>query len=430
MKPHNLLIVEDNYALASALAAAASQTGARTGIAPSAALARKMLGESKPPYTGMVLDIGLPDMNGLSFLESLPESCRPPTLVITAHGELENTIQAKKLGVLEFFPKPLDFTAFKAALENLPGPTNERDKPQEVVPAFIGAAPSMRPVFQQIAQACASDIPVLVSGETGTGKSIVAQLVQRNSAREGQPRRIFHPSRSDQPSDIRAELDAAKGGSLLVEDIAALNGDSQAEFLRQWEKEPAGFPRILAVSNGNLREQVGAGEFRSDLYYRLQVLEIHLPPLRERMQDLLSLFTYFLARLQPGHAWQPSDGASQLVMDYGWPGNLRELHNVASFAVAACHPGTVVQPSHLPPYLVSPQQGRIVKTTDILDEALDQWLNIGGGLPPYRELAGELERRLLERLLPRFDGKLARLANELGANRSTLRKKLRVGRAP
>ena len=171
MKPKKILIVEDNRALGAALAAASSQTGASTELVATASLARKELESAQEPFTAMVLDIGLPNQNGLELLESLPESCRPPTIVITAHGELDNTIHARKLGVLAFFPKPLDFGAFKEALGNLPVPIKDEVGEDTPHSTFIGAAPAMRPVFQQIAQACASDVPVLISGETGTGKS-------------------------------------------------------------------------------------------------------------------------------------------------------------------------------------------------------------------------------------------------------------------
>lgn len=425
MKAKKILIVEDNRALGMALAAATSQTGARTELVASASLARKELETAREPFTAMILDIGLPDQNGLSFLESLPESCRPPTIVITAHGELENTIQARKLGVLAFFPKPLDFPAFKEALVNLPMPKPVSEPEESPHSTFIGAAPSMRPVFQQIAQACASDVPVLITGETGTGKSLTAQIIQRDGM-DGKPQpKAFNPAPENQCKDLTKALEEARGRSLVLENVGSLEKGAQAELVGRWEGNAGAFPRILATCSGNLREAVEAGTFRSDLYYRLQVLEIHMPPLRERMGDVDSLFSYFLGQLQPGRGLQAHKDVSGQLLQYDWPGNLRELRNVASFAVTASTPGTTILHTHLPEYLTGGRVKPSVAVTDSLDGALDQWLDRDGNLPPYKELADELERRLLGRLMPRFDGKLARLAKQMGANRSTLRKKLR-----
>ena len=143
------------------------------------------------------------------------------------------------------------------------------------------------------------------------------------------------------------------------------------------------------------------------------------------MGDLDSLFSYFLGQLQPGRGLQADKGVSEYLAKYDWPGNLRELRNVASFAITASTPGTVILPVHLPEYLMD-CPGRPAKVQDEpLDGALEQWLDREYPLPPYRELADELERRLIGKLLPKFDGKLARLAKEMSANRSTLRKKLR-----
>ena len=160
-----VLIVEDERALALAFAAAVRQSGAASELAPTAAQARKKLRDAGP-FDAIILDIGLPDENGLAFLESLPATMRLPVIVVTAHGEIGNTIAARKLGVREFFTKPLDFESFTLALAELlrETPATAPGKTSGEVPesAFIGAAPAMRTVFRHIAQACASDEPVLI----------------------------------------------------------------------------------------------------------------------------------------------------------------------------------------------------------------------------------------------------------------------------
>ena len=229
-----ILIVEDKHALSLALAAAVKQAGFEGDAAPTAALARKALC-SKRRYEAMILDVGLPDQNGLKFLESLPTAQRPPTIVITAHGEIENTIAARKLGVIDFLPKPLDFAEFqnvlRRATKSVPDPRNSGAESFEAV-AFVGAAPSMRPVFQQIAHCCASDDPVLVKGDTGTGKSHAARLIQGNSMRQGPSETlVIGPTTSS--GLLNTTLKRAEEGVLILDEIAFMNPDTQAELVRQ-----------------------------------------------------------------------------------------------------------------------------------------------------------------------------------------------------
>ena len=187
MKSTRLLIVEDEHALARALAATVEQAGAESDIAATASRARHLLGAGKESYAAMILDIGLPDQNGLAFLDSMGENFDLPTIVITAHGEIQNTIAARKLGVLEFFQKPLDFESFNQCLKRIIASARGQEQQKQAQPedtaAYIGAARSMRPVFQQIAHCCASHESVLVRGEIGSGKSHTARLVQTHGTR-------------------------------------------------------------------------------------------------------------------------------------------------------------------------------------------------------------------------------------------------------
>jgi len=427
MKATRILIVEDNRALSLALAAAVSQSGATTEIVATATQAREKLENARFPFAAMILDIGLPDQNGLQFLESLPASCRPPTLVITAHGELDNTIQARKLGVQEFFTKPLDFEHFKTSISRLIHQVAESSKEAENSTAYIGAAPSMRSVFQQIAHACASHDPVLITGQTGTGKSLTAELIHHNGPQAGGRRVFFRPPSQNQTEELNQALEKAQKGVLILDDLGDLEMDAQTELIRQWEQEPESFPRILAISGRNPREAVEKGECRSDLFYRLQVLEVRLPSLVERIEDLPALFSFFLAQLQPGRGFTIEDEVMNYLQSHNWTGNLRELRNVASFVITSCSSGSIISPQHLPEYLLSDVPNSDMESRDDLDHALDQWLDQSGSLDSYKDLSEELERKLIQQLLRRFDGKLARMANRMNANRTTLRKKIRSG---
>ncbi len=429
MRSSRILIVEDEHALSLALAAAVRLVGASTDLASSAAQARKRLVASPGAYDALILDIGLPDENGLRLLENLPDSARLPALIITAHAELGNAIQARKLGVLDFFPKPLDFDKFKEALRRLiasaPGPARTAAAPAAETPAaFIGAAPAMHPVFQQIAHACACDEPVLISGESGTGRSLTATLIRRQSHRISEVQTTFRPPPSGQVEALRSALDDARQGVFILDGISQLKAEAQAELLRSWEAAPDTFPRLLAITGPDLRDQVVSGDFRSELFYRVQVLEVRLPPLRDRIEDVPALFSYFLASQRPDRHLETASAAKSALAAYRWPGNLRELRNVAFYALTVSGGVGPVDWRHLPDYLSGGKVAAIPPGDQFLSDTLDTWLSGFDGLPPYRELTSTLDRLLVERLLARFDGKLARLANALDANRTTLRKKL------
>lgn len=433
MKAAHLLIVEDEHALALALAATVKHAGATSDIAATAAQARKHLQNADRPYAAMILDIGLPDQNGLEFLDSLGDGFDLPAIVITAHGEIQNTIAARKLGVVEFFQKPLDFDAFHQALERIIQPTaskpnNASESPSDAA-AFIGAAASMRAVFQQIAHCCASDDPVLVRGDTGTGKSHSARVIQKNGLRNHDRSVTLVAGPTTSTAELTAAIEQAGQGVLILEEVGLLNPEVQAELVRQIESEPATkFPRLIATSCDDLREHVTTGQFRSDLFYRLQILEVRLPPLRERMDDLPALTAFFLGQLKPGRKVAVSQAVLTQFAAHDWPGNLRELRNALAFALTVSAEAPLIDPSHLPAYL---ETQAVPAESDTLPAALtreiDGWLDRlfeADEAPNYRALSNTLEAALIEHLLTRYDGKMAPMAAALGANRTTLRRKL------
>jgi DNA-binding NtrC family response regulator len=423
-----VLIVEDERALALAFAAAVRQAGAASELAPSAARARLLLRESGP-FHALILDIGLPDENGLAFLRGLPERGRIPTFVVTAHGEIENTIAARKLGVCEFFTKPLDFATFTAALTAVLRsalPAGGPVRPLSGDGAFLGAAPSMRPVFRQIAHACASTEPVLIRGETGTGKTRVARLVHEHSATAEAVWITHSPGEGNLESNLRR----ARGGSLLIEEMGGLAPEEQGWLVRAMESADGSFPRLMATSSLDLAAAVSGGALRSDLYYRLQVLEIRLPPLRERIEDLPALADFFAGQLAPGRLVEFAQPALARLLGHDWPGNLRELRNVVSFAMTAAAGSGLLESRHLPVHLgmgAGPERDSEGGGSKALRAALSRWIDDRLQVDPrpnYRELSEALESVLIEELLPRYGGRLARLAADLQANRTTLRKRL------
>lgn len=231
------------------------------------------------------------------------------------------------------------------------------------------------------------------------------------------------------PEDLGRILHDRSDGSLVIEEVSLLNEAAQAELVRQINAvESSGLPRLIATTRHDLRELVEKGLFRSDLLYRLQVMEVRLPALCQRMDDLPALVSYFLGELAPEREVEITPAALARLGNYSWPGNLRELRNAIAYALTVGPGLSAVDVGELPSYLLSENVERSGEEDRDLANALDGWLDqwFGDGAPPpYRSMAERLEAAMIRRLLLRYDGKLSRLANALGANRTTLRKRLR-----
>lgn len=418
-----ILIVEDHHALAVALAATAERCGLRATLAPTLARAREILGREE--FAGLLLDIGLPDGHGLELVERWEWPQKPEIAVITAHGEIENAIAARKLGIARFFDKPVDFEELQGYLHTL---TVRAGPPPEPAPAnpsaFVGASPAMRTVFRQIAHACASDQPVVIRGDTGTGKSHVARLIQQ-STQPSAPPLVAHASSRMTDRELAGLLDQAKGRTLVIESIGTLTTPVQAELVRSLDRLADEAPRLVVTTGGDgLLKEVTEGRFNQDLYYRLQILEVILPPLVERLDDIPALCACFLGELDSSTASRLDDEVLDLFADYDWPGNLRELRNVINYALVTSAGTPLVTRDHVPEHLVSPPGPHT--RDDALTHALDHWIDrrMDGDIT-YKELNAELEALLLRLLLRRFDDKPSHLAAALSINRSTLRKRLR-----
>jgi DNA-binding NtrC family response regulator len=449
-----VLIIEDEAALASALGAVARRLGCETSLRASASLALEELQRTRPDL--VVLDIGLPDMNGLEVLQRIRAKDQSlPVLVITAHGNLNNAVEAKKRGASGYLVKPIDLTVLEDTLRVLIRVPTSRETPAPPLgdsPLLIGSAPVMQPAFAAIADATASDAPVLIVGPTGIGKSLAAHVIHLHSRRHSAP--FVTLSCASLPETLlEAELfghekgaftgaittrpghvERAAGGTLFLDEISEVSPAVQVKLLRLAEEKT--FTRvggredlrvdlrIMAATNQDLEKAVAEKRFREDLYYRLRVLEVKLPPLRERASDLPALCSYLLARIAPGRRLAISDEALALLRRHDWPGNVRELRNVLERAAAVCG-GPIILPIHLPGELkIGSHTPK--KLENALDAALTPWLEerLAAGVN-YDTLHDELEGRLLAALLPRYENKPTILARALDMNRATLRKKLR-----
>ena len=422
----SILIVEDHHALAIAIAETAERCGLQTQLAPNLARARELLHQSK--FTGMLLDIGLPDGHGLELAEKWEWPHKPEIAVITAHGEIENAIAARKMGIAHFFDKPVDFKELHAFFHSLTVSTEllaPPKKPPSKPSAFVGGSPAMRPVFRQISHACASDQAVVIRGATGSGKSHVARLIQQSTG-PLQHDHIIHASAFLGEAELIESVTRAQEKPLVIESIAALPPALQSLLAKTLDQLGNKAPRlIVTTSEEGLLKQVTDGQFDQDLYYRLQILEVTLPSLKDRIDDLPAISACFLGELDASTATRIDDSVLDIFATYDWPGNLRELRNVINYALVTSTGAPLITRQFIPEHLADIPRHHA--KDHALSHAIEFWVDRKlEEHANYKDISADLETLLLNILLKRFDGKPSHLAAALSINRSTLRKKLRT----
>jgi two-component system response regulator PilR (NtrC family) len=310
-------------------------------------------------------DLRLPDGDGVDFIRYLQKHYpQLPVAVITAHGSMETAIQALKLGAFDFLTKPVDLESLRAIVKNA---LNVHDAGFDPADRLVGESAAIRDLRKKIGKLARSQAPVYISGESGTGKELVARMIHDLGPRSA---RSFVPvncgaipmelmeseffghikgSFTGAVSDKEGLFQAADGGTLFLDEVAELPQHIQVKLLRAIQEKkirPVGthteIPvniRLLSATHRNLGKLVEAGEFRQDLYFRINVIEIHVPPLRERSRDLPTLIDHILNRLVRDYSCDEvrmSDDALQKLLSYDYPGNVRELENILERAITLC----------------------------------------------------------------------------------------------
>lgn len=430
MSTRRILIVEDEHAIGAALATAVR----RIGLIPElAATARGALQAAQSgAWDAIILDIGLPDLSGLEVLSRLrARDPHLPILVITAHATLDHAITAQKSGATLYLTKPLDLRQLESALRSLletraapPPPSAATGADLSHTATLIGSAPCLQPVFIGIARACASSAPTLITGPTGSGKSLAARIIHAHRAPPG-PLTQVDCRQLESPEALARQLaHLPDSGTLLLDDIDLLPPLVQQALAAHLADPPADWPVALVLVT--TRSQVGPENPHAGLlpalYYVFSASVLQLPPLSERSGDIPALGAFFLAlRGSPAVLTTP---ALLALQTYPWPGNVRELRHILDYALGLCH-GDRILPSHLPPHLVAQAPDlQLPPVTTELEAVLTRWLASSEGTP-YESLLDALETLLLRRLLERHQGKVTHLATETRLNRATLRQKLR-----
>lgn len=410
----------------------------------------------------VLLDIVLPDGNGLAALKEI-RSTFPDAMVImiTAHGRMESTVEAMREGAYDYIEKPFDVEELKINVEkafrdmavreelsNLRSVAAEADEP-----LIVGRSPKMLKVFKEIGRVASKDITVLIVGESGTGKELVAKAIHYNSNRRTGP--FVAINAASIPTDLlEAELfgwekgaftgarekhdgkiESARSGTLFLDEISELNLDLQAKLLRFMQDRKfsplgsntvmEGNVRILGATNRDLKEAIGKGLFREDLYYRFNVVQIKLPPLAERREDIIPLAKHFLKdaekKFETGKK-ELSREAKDMLLKYPWPGNVRELENAIKRACVLSS-GTIIERRDLPL-----EEANSFSIQDFLEEKLKRYLKEMTKLEKcnlYDSVVSEVEKALIKIVLNETGGNQLKASKTLGINRNTLRTKIR-----
>jgi DNA-binding NtrC family response regulator len=425
MPPHRILIVEDEHAIGIALATAARRIGLLPELAPTAQAA--LQAAQATPFDAIILDIGLPDLSGLEVLTRLrARDPHLPILIITAHATLGHAITAQKSGATLYLTKPLDLRQLETALQSLllthtdpaPSPTPP-DSPHTA--NLIGSAPCLQPVFIGIARACTNPVPTLITGPTGSGKSLTARIIHAHRTPSG-PLTLLDSRQITSPDTLLHHLDSTPTHStLLLDDIDLLPPPVQ-QTLATHLATPHPTLHLLATTRIDLTPTQPHATLQPELFYPFSASLLTLPPLSDRSSDIPALAAFFLAL----HNSQTvlTTPALLALQTYPWPGNIRELRHTLDYARGLSTHDRILL-SHLPPHIANhAPDPHLTPVTTELDAVLHRWLDASPGTP-YETLLDALETSLLRRLLDRHQGKVTHLANETRLNRATLRQKLR-----
>jgi two-component system nitrogen regulation response regulator GlnG len=469
LKPLKLLVIDDESNIRYSIGQVLGNENVAVLEAATAEEGLRLAAEHAPDV--ILLDIKLGARSGLDVFHQL-RAIDPKSLVIfiTGHGTTDTAIEAMKIGAYDYLVKPLDANHLQEIVEqafgisrlmHVPALLKEGDRPQDQPDLLVGSGAAMRSVYKQIGRVAPQDVNVLVLGDSGTGKELVARAIYHHSQRSHAPFLAINCSAIPE-SLLESELfghergaftgaeqrrigkfEQCNHGTLFLDEVGDMAPNTQAKMLRLLQEgrfERVGGNetiavdvRVIAATNQNLESLIDSGRFRKDLYYRLRGVTINLPPLRERREDISELAHYFLFRYnqQMGvSARSISPAALELLQQYDWPGNVRELQSIIREALIVSA-GPTILPRFLPPDVRSaaPNIGELTNQDAAqwqqLPAQIDAWM-AGGETDLYRRALESFDRLLFRRAMDYAEGHQARAAEILGLSRVTVRSKLRL----
>ena len=464
-----ILVADDEESIRWVLAKALTKQGFQVDLAGNGRQALEMARQK--PYDLAVLDIKMPELNGLDLLDSFHAEF-PGTLVVimTAESTMKNAVEAMKRGAYDYITKPFDLDALDAIIvkaqkaadvgEEVSRLRDNLKEHYQLDRTIIGQSPPMQALYKVLGKIAPSDVTVLITGESGTGKELVARAMHFNSQRLGKPfvalncaaiprelleSELFgHEKGAFTGATERkaGKFEQANGGTLFLDEIGDMPLELQAKLLRVLQEKEVTRTggstlvrvdvRIIAATNQELKRKVQKREFREDLYYRLNVVPVELPPLRQRRDDIPLLIDYFLERAREQYqtnARGVTPEALTLLKSYRWPGNIRELEHMLQRA-ALLSPDAVLGPADFAEILNDQPGGDNGTSLEALISAKLQssllQINLREMNNLYDMVLQQMERPLINIVLDKTRGNQVRAAEVLGINRNTLRKKIQV----
>ena len=443
---HSILIVDDEPGIRQSLKGALEDEGYKASTADSGEACLELL--RKRPFDVVLLDIWLQGMDGLEALEKIKQSeDAPEVIIISGHGTIETAVRATKAGAFDFLEKPLSLEKMlilvKNAVEARKLESENRDLKKQVQSRSVIAGDSvpMKALRQQIGVMAPTNGRVLIYGESGTGKELVALAIHAQSLRKDElfvevncaaipedriESELFGHRKGAFPGadeDKEGKFHKADGGTLFLDEVGDMSLKTQSKVLRTLDEQrftPVGGDeavtvdaRVIASTNKDLEEEISKGNFREDLFYRLNVIPFYVPPLRERTEDIPQLARHFLKEFAASYSRRSreiTDDAIETLMRYAWPGNVRELRNVIERVVIMNPTVIKLDRKHLPP-LVYRDGSRPARR---------------GGFSTLHQARAAYERDFILKKLDENHGNVTRTAEVLGLERSHLYRKMKT----
>ncbi len=435
-----VLVADDDRTIRTVLTQALTRGGCKVHATSSLLTLMRWINEGKGDL--VITDVIMPDGNGIDLVPEI-NSVRPdlPVIVISAQNTIVTAIQATEADAFDYFPKPFDLPDLmkrvSRALADRPRSGGQASQADDAVAEdlpLVGRSQGMQSLYQLIARVMNADLPILITGESGTGKSLIARTIHDLGDRRTMP--LVTAAGADfqaveEPSSL---ISRARNGTLLLDEVADLPLEAQTRIVRMIDDLKEDGPRIIATTQADLAAAMDKGGFRQDLYYRLSGVTLKLPPLRDRIDDIMLLARHFAQRAeQDGLPTRQFDGhAIELLRAYSWPGNVRQLENTVRRLMLVGGEIQVLR-SDVKSVLDSepeaaPNAGADDGVSTSVAKHLRRYFDLHGGhLPPaglYHRILREVELPLIEAALDATGGNQAKCAELLGMNRNTLRKKI------